>query len=93
MLRIKKISDVLNLRVFTDSGDFVGAIEEANLLENKVDSWRIRVDSTGNIASYLGGAKGLVIPHQFVKAVGEVVIISRSALPVKERVEQEPEQI
>ena len=45
MLKIKKISEVVGKRVYTDSGEFFGEIEEANLLENKVDGWRIRVSS------------------------------------------------
>ena len=36
---IKKITDVLGTKVYTDSGDFFGEIEEANLQENKIDGW------------------------------------------------------
>ena len=82
MLKIKKITDVIGKKVYTDTGDFFGEIEESNLIENKVDSWRIRIaNSMGN---FLGGARGVIIPHQFVKAVGDVVIISRASLPLTE---------
>ena len=43
MLKIKKISEMIGMRVFTDSGDFFGEVEEANLVENKIESWRLRV--------------------------------------------------
>ncbi|MBU2612611.1 MAG: PRC-barrel domain-containing protein [Nanoarchaeota archaeon] len=81
-MRVKKITEVLGKRVYTDSGDFFGEIEEANLYENKVDSWRIKVAS--HLNSVLGGARGVVIPHQFVKAVSDIFIINKAALPSQE---------
>ena len=81
-MRIRKISEVLGSKVFTDSGDFFGEIEEANLLENKIDGWRIKVG--GGITSLIGGARGVIIPHQFVKAISDVFIINKSALPSQE---------
>ncbi|MEM1535802.1 MAG: PRC-barrel domain-containing protein [Candidatus Pacearchaeota archaeon] len=91
MLKILKISDVIGMKVFTDGGDFVGVIEEANLLGNRIESWRVRVAKDSSIGPYLSGAKGLIIPHQYVKAFGEVVIISRSAVPAKEEIAEEEE--
>ena len=78
-MRIKKITEVIGAKVHTDSGDFFGEIEEANLTENKVDGWRIKVG--GGMASLLSGAKGVIIPHQFVKAISDIFIINKSALP------------
>ena len=78
-MRIKKVSEVIGTRVYTDSGDFFGEIEEANLSDNKIDGWRIKVG--GSVVSMVGGAKGVIIPHQFVKAVGDVFLIIKSALP------------
>jgi len=77
-MKIKKITEVLGVKVYTDSGDYFGEIEEANLYENKVDGWKIRVG--GSIASLIGGAKGVIIPHQFVKAMSDIIIINSSAL-------------
>ncbi|HUS48807.1 MAG TPA: PRC-barrel domain-containing protein [Candidatus Paceibacterota bacterium] len=88
-IKIKKISDVIGKRVYTDSGDFFGEIEEANLMENKVDSWRIRV--AGGLGSFLGGAKGVIIPHQFVKSIGDICIINKANLPLQEDFEAEGE--
>jgi len=85
MLKIKKISEVVGKRVYTDSGELFGEVEEVNLVENKVDSWRIRV--AGGAGSFLGGARGVVIPHQFVKAIGDVFIVSRASLPMQEELE------
>ena len=78
-MRIKKITEVVGAKVYTDSGDYFGEIEEANLTENKIDAWRIRVG--GSVLSLIGGAKGVIIPHQFVKAINDIFIINKSALP------------
>jgi len=78
-MRVKKVTDVLGMKVYTDSGDFFGEIEEANLHENKVDGWRIKVG--GSITSLIGGARGVIIPHKFVKAISDVFIINKGALP------------
>ncbi|MFA4953235.1 MAG: PRC-barrel domain-containing protein [Candidatus Pacearchaeota archaeon] len=78
-MRIKKISEVIGTRVHTDSGEYFGEIEEVNLCENKIDGWRIRV--SGGITSLIGGARGVIIPHQFVKAISDIVIINKTALP------------
>ena len=81
-MKIKKVTEVINKKVFTDTGDYFGEIEETNLIENKVDSWRIRI--SGSMGNFLGGAKGVIIPHQFIKAVGDIVIVSRANLPLEE---------
>ncbi len=81
-MRIRKISEVVGAKVFTDSGDFFGEIEEVNLSDNKIDGWRIRVG--GNVISMIGGARGVIIPHQFIKAIGEIFIVNRAAVPIPE---------
>ena len=81
-MKIKKITEVIGKKVFTDTGDYFGEIEESNLIENKVDGWRIKI--SGSMGNFLGGAKGVIIPHQFVRAVGDIIIVSRANLPLDE---------
>ncbi len=91
-MRIKKITEVIGIKVYTDSGDFFGEVEEANLSENKIDGWRIRVG--GSVMSLIGGAKGVIIPHQFVRAISDVFIINKSALPNPDsEIEEIPEDL
>lgn len=78
-MKIKKISNVLGKKVYTDSGELFGEIEEANLIDNKIDGWRIRIDQA--LLSSVGGARGVIIPHQFVKAISDVFIINKIAFP------------
>jgi sporulation protein YlmC with PRC-barrel domain len=77
MLKIKKISEVLGKQVYTSEGDFLGVIEEVNLVENRIEGWRIRVGS-GFMGS-LGGARGVIVPHQFVKSIGDVFVVNSVA--------------
>jgi sporulation protein YlmC with PRC-barrel domain len=88
VLKILRVSDVVGMKIFTDGGDFIGTIEEANLVNNKVDSWRVRIARDSGVAAMLSGARGLIIPHQYVKAFGEVVLISKAAIPESEAREE-----
>lgn len=81
-MRIKKISEAIKTKVYTDAGDYFGEVEEANLHENKIDGWRIRV--SGAMSSLISGARGVIIPHHFVKAISDIFIINKSALPSAE---------
>jgi len=80
-LRTKKVSEAVGMQVFTDSGDFFGEIEEAVLVKNKIEGWKVRATRGSFLVKALGGAKGVVIPHQLVKAIGSVCIVSRAAAP------------
>jgi sporulation protein YlmC with PRC-barrel domain len=79
MLRIKKVSEVLGKHVYTSEGDYFGQVEEVNLVDNKIDGWKIRLSS--GIMSSIGGARGVIIPHQFVKAIGDVFVVTKASLP------------
>ncbi len=91
-MRVRKITEIIGSKVYTDSGDFFGEIEEANLHENKIDGWRIKVG--GSVVSLIGGARGVIIPHQFVKAISDVFIINKAALPNPDsNLEEIPEEL
>lgn len=92
MLKIRKVSEIVGMKVFTDNGDYFGEIEEANLVENKIDGWRIKIARDSSLAPFLGGARGLIVPHQFVKAIGDVIVVSKSAVPSKEEASEEPSE-
>ena len=81
MLKLKKISDVYEMKVFTDQGEYFGEVEESILASNKVFGWRVRATKSSSLSKVLGGAKGVIVPHQLVKAIGDIFIINRSTLP------------
>ncbi len=90
MLRIKRLSEVVGRRVYTDSGDLFGAVEEVNLIDNKIDGWRIAVARESGMIEILGGARGIIVPHQFIKAIGDILIINKNAVPVQTEEEDFP---
>ncbi|MFH0752815.1 MAG: PRC-barrel domain-containing protein [archaeon] len=81
MLKTKSLTEVYNMQVFTDNGDYFGDIEEAVLSSNRISAWRIRATRNSFLSRILGGAKGVVVPHQLVRAVGDVMIIAKTAVP------------
>lgn len=81
MLKLLNVTDVYGMQVFTDAGDYFGDVEEAYLASNKISGWRIKATRNSFLTKILGGAKGVVVPHNMVKSVGDVMIISRAAIP------------
>ena len=81
MLKLKKISETYDMKVFTDTGDYFGDIEEAILTQTKVFGWRVRASKNSLLNKFLGSAKGVIVPHQLVKSTGDIMIISKAAIP------------
>jgi len=78
---MKKISETYNMRVYTETGDYFGDVEECILTSTKVFGWKIRATKTSFLSKILGSAKGVIVPHQLVKAIGDIIIISKAAVP------------
>ena len=81
MLKMKRISNTYDMKVFTDTGDYFGDIEESIVTQNKVFGWRVRSTKNSFLNKVLGSAKGVIVPHQLVKSVGDIMIISKAAVP------------
>ena len=83
MLKMKRISEAYDMKVFTDTGDYFGDIEESILTHNKVFGWRVKATRNSFLNKVLGSAKGVIVPHQLVKSIGDIMIISKAAVPSK----------
>lgn len=81
MLQMKKISEMYGMKAFTESGDFFGTIEEVIITNSCIHSWRIISVKNSLLARLLGNSKGVIVPHNLIKAVGDIVIINNNALP------------
>ncbi|MBU3941575.1 MAG: PRC-barrel domain-containing protein [Nanoarchaeota archaeon] len=88
---MKKISETYDMKVFTDSGDYFGDVEESIITTNKVFGWRVRATKNSFLNKILGSAKGVIVPHQLVKSIGDVMIISKAAVPSYNPEEEEEE--
>ncbi len=69
------------MKVFTDTGEYFGDVEEVILSQTKVFGWRVRATKNSFLNKILGTAKGVIVPHQLVKAIGDVMVISKAAVP------------
>lgn len=81
MLKMKRISECYDMKVFTDQGDYFGDIEESIVTTNKIFGWRVKATRSSFLNTVLGSAKGVVVPHQLVKSIGDIMIISKAAVP------------
>ena len=88
---MKKIGETYEMKVFTDSGEYFGDVEESILTNNKIFGWRVRATKNSFLTKTLGGAKGVIVPHQLVKAVGDVMVINKAAIPTYEEKDEEKE--
>ena len=91
MLKMKRISEAYDMKVFTDTGDYFGDIEESILTHNKVFGWRVKATRNSFLNKVLGSAKGVIVPHQLVKSIGDIMIISKAAVPSKGSEEEDTE--
>ena len=87
VLNLRKLTDVYNLKVYTEDGMYLGDVEDVLISGNKIYGWKIKINDPELLKR---GAKGLIIQHQLVKAIGQIMIVSRIAYPVR-RVEEEEE--
>ena len=75
MARFKRISDIYEMKVFTDTGYFFGEIEEGLIEENRIKSWKIKAVPGSLLSSKVKDAKGVIIPQKFFKAFGDIIIV------------------
>lgn len=81
MLKMKKITETFDMRVFTDNGEYFGDVEEAIVTHTKIFGWKVRATKNSFLNKVLGSAKGVIVPHQLVKSIGDIIIISKQAMP------------
>jgi sporulation protein YlmC with PRC-barrel domain len=81
MLKLKKVSESLGMKVYTNAGDFFGMVEEVEIISNRIYGWKIKPTKDSFLVKVIGGAKGVIVPHKLVDAIGDVMIISKTAVP------------
>lgn len=64
------VSGLAGKKVYSDSGDYIGNVEEVLLEKNRIHGLEINVD-----AKYKFKAKGIIVDYKYVKSVGEVIIV------------------
>ena len=69
------------MKVFTDQGEYFGDVEECIMTINKTFGWRVKSTRGSTLSRVLGGAKGVIVPHQLVRAIGDIFLINKAAIP------------
>ncbi|MDT7890546.1 MAG: PRC-barrel domain-containing protein [Candidatus Nanopusillus sp.] len=85
-LNVRKISETTRSKVYTEDGYFLGEVEDAIISDNKIYGWKIKVLDPDLSRR---GIKGLIVPHQLIKAMGQIWIISKAVYSVKSSTEKE----
>ncbi|MDD5182357.1 MAG: PRC-barrel domain-containing protein [Candidatus Nanoarchaeia archaeon] len=81
MLNLMDVSKTYGLKVFTDVGEYFGDVDEVIIQNNKIFGWKIKATRESYLNKTMSGAKGVIVPHQLVKAAGDIMIISKAAIP------------
>ncbi|MFW6024755.1 MAG: hypothetical protein ACOCRX_00280 [Candidatus Woesearchaeota archaeon] len=76
-----RITESYNMKAFTEEGAYFGDIEECLITTTSISGWRIKASKNSTLSEMLGNAKGVVVPHRLVKAIGDIMIISKEAIP------------
>ena len=91
MLKLKEVSQAYGIRVYTDHGEYFGDIDEVIFQNNKIFGWRVKSTRESYLNKTMSSAKGVIIPHQLVKAIGDVMIISKAAIPSESEITESAE--
>jgi sporulation protein YlmC with PRC-barrel domain len=89
-LNIRKISETTRSKVYTEDGYFLGEVEDAIISDNKIYGWKIKVLDPDLSRR---GIRGVIAPHQLIKAMGQIWIISKAVYSVRSTPEKEEEKV
>lgn len=91
MIKVRNVTDVHEMSVYTDEGAFFGIVEETIIDDTKVAGWKVKASKGSVLGRILGGAKGVIVPHQLVKSIDNIMIVSKTAVPSLTDSEEESE--
>jgi len=81
MLELKRISAVYGMKIFTESGDFFGMVEEVVIINKRIDTWRITGEKNSLVSKLIKDTKGVLVSHKLIKAIGEIIIVYDAVIP------------
>jgi sporulation protein YlmC with PRC-barrel domain len=76
------VGNLIEKKVYTDSGDYIGKIKEVVLGKNKISGLRIKLDKRKKENKKIK-VKGIIMPYKKVKSVGEIIIIERNIYKIR----------
>ncbi len=91
MVKLVSLNETKGRRVYTELGDFFGEVEEGFIQNNKIYGWKIKSTTNSLLSKIMSSAKGVIIPQGLVTAIGDVMIISKTAVPAYTEKDKEAE--
>ena len=64
------IADLIDKKVYTESGEYIGKVEEVILKKNKIETLKIKLDKKKKHK-----VRGLLLRYSSVKAVKRIIIV------------------
>lgn len=84
MIKLRKATQLYGMRVYTDDGEYFGDVDEILIKDNKIAGWKVKATKDSYLSRAVAGAKGVIIPHTMIRAVGDIIIVSKAVLPKEE---------
>ncbi|MCH8003851.1 MAG: PRC-barrel domain-containing protein [Nanoarchaeota archaeon] len=81
MLQMKKISETYGMKVYTESGDFFGTVEEVIITHSGIHGWKVVAEKNSGLSRLLGNVKGVIVPHKLIKAIQDIMIVYDNVFP------------
>ena len=90
-LNERTMADVQNRDIFTDKGAYCGKVVD---VEFDLQRFRVRamvVDAAKGsfLANIVGGRRGVIVPYQMVKAVGDILIMKHISAAAADEVSED----
>jgi len=87
----QEITTLVGREVYSNNGVFVGEVEDIQLnLDGEVVTALALTDTNPELFEDIAGARGVLVPYRWVRAVGDVILIN----DIVERMgESEPEAV
>ena len=79
-----RIKGLFKKKVYTDSGDYIGKVEDVVLGKNKINLLKIKLDTKVKKKNKIK-VKGIIIKYKQVKNVGHILIVKGEVLKLNKR--------
>ena len=77
------IRSLAGKRIYTSSGYYIGRIDKAEIVDNKIDNWIISPDKK------FGFKRQIKMPHTYIRGIKEIILVDERIIGFLERVERE----
>lgn len=81
---LKRLEEVEGMKVYTEEGYLYGEIRDAIIMNNKIVGWKIESIPGSILQRAMPDIGGVIIQHRFVRAIGDIMIISSMVIPAEE---------